>query len=159
MSNGGTIKVLNPEGVSLSVTITPDTTFIMSDDGTASFPETVTATEETFETSVDGAYTISVKYAGSEIASETDTTVAVYLHSDAQYIFSPSPEHGFATFPGGITSTTTALEDVDAAINTTGKYVGKMVFNTTTGLPLWADTAAADGTWSLATGVATHTPV
>lgn len=73
---------------------------------------------------------------------------------------------GYAKFTGVDTSpnarnptaTTTELEDVDDPINTVGKYVGKMVFNATTGIPVWADSAAVDGTWSGADGAVDHTP-
>jgi hypothetical protein len=64
-----------------------------------------------------------------------------------------------ATLVARVTSTTTALEDVGAAINTADKYAGKLVWNTTTGVLLCADGAAADDTWSTAAGAATHTPV
>lgn len=57
------------------------------------------------------------------------------------------------------TATTAQLEDVDDAINTTGKYVGKMVYNTTTGIPVFADSAAAAGVWAEADGTNEHSPV
>lgn len=74
---------------------------------------------------------------------------------------------GYSKFEGVDTSpyvrnpvaTTARLEDVDDPINTTGKYAGKMVYNTTTGIPVWADSNAADGTWSGADGAVDHTPV
>jgi hypothetical protein len=59
----------------------------------------------------------------------------------------------------GLVYTTTQLEDIEDAVNTANKYAGRLVWNSTTGLPLWADGDAAGDTWSLATGVATHTPV
>lgn len=64
-----------------------------------------------------------------------------------------------ATLVARVSTTTAALEAVANAINTTDKYAGKMVWNATTGLPLWADGPLAADTWSLATGVATHSPV
>ena len=74
---------------------------------------------------------------------------------------------GYAKFEGTDTSpyvrnptaTTTELEDIADPINTVGKYVGKMVFNTTTGIPVWADSAATNGTWSGADGAVDHTPI
>ena len=87
------------------------------------------------------------------IEERADTWVVVFDSNGLRKI-------NLANFPGAIeTSTTTELEDVGDAINTTGKYVGKPVFNTTTGVLLVADTAAAAGTWSTAAGAATHSPV
>lgn len=39
------------------------------------------------------------------------------------------------------------LGDVSHAINTTGKFIGKMVWDSTNLRPLWAETAAAAGVW------------
>lgn len=58
-----------------------------------------------------------------------------------------------------IVSTTTALADITAAINTTNKTVGKMVYNSTTGLPVFAFDATAGGLWKTAAGATAHTPV
>lgn len=57
------------------------------------------------------------------------------------------------------TSTTAALAAIGNAINTTGKAPGKMVFNTTTGLPCWAVDGTAGGLWKSAAGATAHTPV
>lgn len=58
------------------------------------------------------------------------------------------------------TSTTAALAAVGNAINTSGKYAGKLVFNTTTGILVVANGALAADTWKNAgTGVVAHTPV
>lgn len=66
----------------------------------------------------------------------------------------------FTSTPHAVTETTTNLEDVTHAINTgDNKVAGYMVWNSTTGLPLWADGPAAADTWSAATGTATHSPV
>jgi len=57
------------------------------------------------------------------------------------------------------TATTAELDAIGNAINTTRKYVGKMVFNTTSGLVVVADTAGAGGTWSsVSDGLVDHTP-
>jgi len=58
-----------------------------------------------------------------------------------------------------VTSTTTALVDIGNAINTAGKVIGKEVFNTTTGLPVWAVGTTAGALWNNATGTTAHTPV
>ena len=59
-----------------------------------------------------------------------------------------------------VTSTTTALADVTAAINTgANKVAGYMVFNTTTGAPVWATGNADADVWNDATGTTAHSPV
>jgi hypothetical protein len=56
-------------------------------------------------------------------------------------------------------STTAALAAIANAVNTTGKYKGKMVFNETTGiLVIAADTTAAAVWKNAGTGVTAHTP-
>jgi hypothetical protein len=57
-------------------------------------------------------------------------------------------------------STTAALAAVGNAINTTGKYQGKMVFNSTTNILVVAVGSTAASVWANAgTGVTAHTPV
>ena len=57
-------------------------------------------------------------------------------------------------------STTAALAAIGNAINTTGKYKGKMVFNETTGIVVVAADANANSVWKNAgTGATAHTPV
>jgi len=67
---------------------------------------------------------------------------------------------------GGVTymqtlprSTTALLEDVAAAINTTGKFTGKVVINTTAGTIVTAHGAAAADVWDALAGTTAHTPV
>ena len=55
-------------------------------------------------------------------------------------------------------ATTTELADVADAINVTNKYIGKRVYNTTTGIVVYADAASAAGTWSEADGSVEHSP-
>lgn len=56
-------------------------------------------------------------------------------------------------------STTAALAENTDAINTTGKYKGKPVFNETTGILVVAAGAAAADVWKNAgTGATAHTP-
>lgn len=153
-STGGRIVVLWDRTEPCTVTITGGTFKVDGAGGDVSFPIAVTSTKN-YVTTADGVYAVTVAYRGVTVAS-----FSVTLDAGSAHIFRPEPtisQVADAFAPS--TSTTTLLESVAAAINTTGKYVGKMVWNTTTGLPLWADTAAANGTWSLATGVATHTPV
>ena len=54
--------------------------------------------------------------------------------------------------------TTSELTDATAPINVMGKYAGRPVYNTTTGLPLWASGAATTDTWDDAAGTTQHTP-
>lgn len=58
-------------------------------------------------------------------------------------------------FPARTTAQLAALTD---SINVEDKFVGRMVFDTTLGQPVWADGAAVGDTWSLSTGVVAHTP-
>lgn len=56
-------------------------------------------------------------------------------------------------------SATAALAAIGNAINTTGKYKGKQVFNETTGILVIAADATAGGVWKNAgTGATAHTP-
>jgi hypothetical protein len=57
-----------------------------------------------------------------------------------------------------INATTTELADAGATVNTHGKTTGRQVYNTTTGLPLWASGPATTDTWDDATGTTQHTP-
>jgi len=54
--------------------------------------------------------------------------------------------------------TTAEIEDKSNEVNTVDKRVGKHIFNSTTGLPLWADGTTDVSTWSNATGAVAHTP-
>lgn len=60
-----------------------------------------------------------------------------------------------ALFPA---RTTAQLASITDPINTTEKYLGRMVFDTTLGQPVWADGAAAGDTWSDSTGTVSSTP-
>lgn len=57
-------------------------------------------------------------------------------------------------------STTAALAAVGNAVNTTGKFKGKQVFNETTGILVIAADASAASVWKNAgTGATAHSPV
>lgn len=58
-----------------------------------------------------------------------------------------------------ITDTTTNLEDVSNAINTTNKGLGKRVWNTTTSLWVFASGTAAADAWVNEAGQTAHSPV
>ena len=58
------------------------------------------------------------------------------------------------------TATTAQLASLSADINTIDKVVGKMVFNTTSGLVVVADAGLVASTWSaVSDGLVDHTPV
>lgn len=59
----------------------------------------------------------------------------------------------------GPSATTAQLADISSAINTIAKWAGKMVWNTTTGLPVFATGSTAGSVWNDATGATAHTPV
>lgn len=54
--------------------------------------------------------------------------------------------------------TTAELADAADEVNTLDKYAGKSVWDSTLGLPVWADGPDPTDTWSLATGVVSTTP-
>lgn len=158
MATGGTVSIKNPLGVSLSVTITGSGTFLKSGGGTASFPETIT-TDETFTTTSDGPFTLSVKYKNVEIAGSADATVAINLSAGQQYIIQPSPDAGFDFEPKGLESvTTTNINSAAHAINTTGKYLGRLAYNSTTTKIVVAQGSTATSTWISCDAATTYTP-
>lgn len=157
MATGGTITVKNPQGVTLSVTVTGSGSFTKSGGGSASFPESITG-DESFTTTSDGDFTLSIKYRGREVAAAPDATLAVTLRAGCQLIISPSPDAGFTQEPGSLATTTTALNAIGNAVNTTGKYEGKVLFNTTTSKLVVATGGAAGDTWKSCDAVTTYTP-
>lgn len=57
------------------------------------------------------------------------------------------------------TATTAELADIGDVVNTTYKFPGKQVFNTTTGKPVFATGTGAADAWVNADGTTAHTPV
>ena len=57
-----------------------------------------------------------------------------------------------------ITATAAALVDEANAINTTGKFAGKQVWDSTNNVPLWAAGATANSVWIDGTGTTVITP-
>lgn len=58
------------------------------------------------------------------------------------------------------TSSTAALAAAGNAVNTTGKFTGKLLFNTDTGILVAAAGASAASVWkNVGTGATAHTPV
>jgi hypothetical protein len=59
-----------------------------------------------------------------------------------------------------VTGTTSGLAAIGNALNTTGKFTGKRVFNTTTGILVIAAGGGAAAIWkNSGTGATEHTPV
>jgi len=58
-----------------------------------------------------------------------------------------------------ITASTANLTDISNAINTTGKFAGKQVWDSTANVPLWAKGATAGSVWIDGTGATVVTPV
>jgi hypothetical protein len=56
-------------------------------------------------------------------------------------------------------ATTAQLAAVGSTVNTVGKYTGKQVYNTTTGILVLADGPAAADKWAESDGSDEHTPV
>lgn len=54
---------------------------------------------------------------------------------------------------------TTSLEDVDHAINTAEKFLGKVVINATSGVLVWAAGPLPNDPWNNLDGTTAHTPV
>lgn len=55
--------------------------------------------------------------------------------------------------------TTAQIEDITHDVNVTYKDAGRVIYNTTTGLPLFSAGSAAGSTWNDALGTVKHTPV
>lgn len=156
MSTGGSITIKNPNAVSLTVSITGGGT-VTKTGGATSFPETQTG-DETYSTTADGTYAVSVKYRGREIAGSPDAALSIELRAGAQCIFTPSPDSGFDFDPGDRTTTTAAISAIANAVNTAGKFAGKTLFNTTTNKLVVATGGAAGDTWKSCDAVTTYTP-
>lgn len=58
-----------------------------------------------------------------------------------------------------ITASTANLTDITNAINTTGKFAGKQVWDSTANVPLWASGSTAGSVWIDGTGATVVTPV
>lgn len=59
---------------------------------------------------------------------------------------------------GVLTGTTANFAVASNSRNTTGKYAGRMCWNTSLGRPIWATGSAATDTWVFADGTTAHTP-
>lgn len=57
-----------------------------------------------------------------------------------------------------VTATTANLTSAAAAINTTDKFLGKMVYNTNLNRPVYATGSAATSAWNYGDGTVAHTP-
>jgi hypothetical protein len=69
--------------------------------------------------------------------------------------------NGIQWFSAGMdpSATTGELDSATSAVNTFGKYRGKMVFNSTSGQPVWSTGATAGSFWRYADGTNAHQPL
>lgn len=58
-----------------------------------------------------------------------------------------------------VTASTAELEDVNSLVNIHDKYIGKMLFNTTTKQPVWTGGSTPGSAWKNADGVNQHSPI
>ena len=58
-----------------------------------------------------------------------------------------------------MSATTAQLAAQSAAVNTDNKFAGRMIWNTTTTAPVWAEGSGVADVWNDATGATAHTPV
>ena len=69
---------------------------------------------------------------------------------------------GWVAYDGGsqaiITATSSQLNSSANPINTTGKLIGLMVYNTTTNNPVWATGTAPSDIWVDGVGTTAHIP-
>ena len=136
-----------------AVTVTGGSTYTF-DGVSASFPETIDAAKHTIVPADDGTHVVTVTWSGRTVYTKT-----VVLSGDQGVILDVSPTVQQQLAVGAPeTSTTAALNAIGNAINTTNKYTGKQVWNTTTGILCVADGATAASTWSEADGTVEHTP-
>ncbi|HEY2346794.1 MAG TPA: hypothetical protein VGH80_13115 [Xanthomonadaceae bacterium] len=56
------------------------------------------------------------------------------------------------------TAITSQLNSATQPVNVTGKYAGRMIFNTTTGMPVWATGGSTTSTWVNSAGSVQNTP-
>jgi hypothetical protein len=109
-------------------------------------------------TSETNAAASEVTADGSKIAAELAATNAQVSETNAAG--SAVAAAASETAAGTATSKTTAeLEDIADTINITGKGSGRFVFNSTTGLMVYASGALAADTWKTFDGVVAHTPI
>jgi hypothetical protein len=90
--------------------------------------------------------------AAGKMVFDTTTSLPVFASG-------PAAADSWISVPGNASSTTTNLADVTHQINTVDKFAGKMVYNTTTGLPVFAAGSAAADLWKTAAGETAHSPV
>lgn len=81
------------------------------------------------------------------------TTIRQWVYNELKRV-----QTAFQVLSVQTNATTTELADAAATINAMGKHTGRQVYNTTTGLPLWASGPGTADTWDDATGTTQHTP-
>jgi hypothetical protein len=88
-----------------------------------------------------------------------DVTATVNSAKDWHYLRYNHTSGQMELDDGVYTATTTQIEDTTADVNTRAeKRAGWMVFNITTGQPVWAVNSGALSVWNDATGATAHSP-
>ena len=129
----------------------------LSADTTLTFPDGAGSNGQQLTT--DGAGVLSWSSAGG---TGTVTSVAGAGTVNGLTLTGTVTSSGSLTLGGSFAfpaSTVAALEDEDDAINTTGKYTGKMVTVLATGLIFTASGAGVNDAWRASDGTTTATPV
>lgn len=122
---------------------------------TVTMPDAITASKQ-YDIATSGQYTMTTTWNGTQLDSRV-VTLEGERHGTVIDLSPNATQQLTAALP--TTSTTAALAAVANAINTGGKFAGKMVFNTTTGKPVWAVGPLAADVWKDATGATAHTPI
>lgn len=84
------------------------------------------------------------------------TTYVRYIDEDSEQWVEENPSVAESAIH---TRTTIELEDITNTINTSEKFIGKEVFNTTTNRPVWAIGIIDSSVWNFADGTLAHTPI
>ena len=136
-----------------AVTVTGGSNYTF-DGGAAAFPNALSLPKHVVGVSADGTHTVTVTWNGRTVYNST-----FVLNGDQGVIVDVSPSVQQQMNAGQVEkSTTAALTAIGNAINTTNKYAGKPVLNTTTNVMLFATDGTAGGVWRTCAGVSTHTP-
>jgi hypothetical protein len=84
---------------------------------------------------------------------------SLYLLDRANTISSTNILNDGTTYSAHLRTSSGNLENAANEVNTGDKYEGKMIFNSTTNVPVFASGSAPGDTWVFAAGGTAHTPV
>jgi hypothetical protein len=103
---------------------------------------------------------LKMKERADHAGTPTATWAELWLNDDAAQKMLFTDDAGADFVLNTVSETTTNLASITAEINTSAsKHAGQMVWNSTTGAPVWAAGAADGSVWVDATGATAHTPV